>query len=104
MIQKLIPMFSLKEMMVITGASHGMTESAWMVVEEDGTFQAGWREYLIVFIYEALSFSLSISTILHWVFHLMDTWSPLLYFKCLRNKDAAISLGFREIPRRSRHY
>ena len=42
---------------MITGASHGMTESGWMVVEEDGTFQAGWREYLIGFIYEALSLS-----------------------------------------------
>lgn len=43
--------------MVITGAGHGMTEGRWMVVEEDGTFQAGWREYLIGFIYEALSLS-----------------------------------------------
>ena len=48
--------------------------------------------------------SLSISTLLPWVFRLMDIWSPLLYFKCLRNKDAATSLGFREIPKRSRHY
>lgn len=48
--------------------------------------------------------SLSISALLLWAFRLMDIWSPLLYFKCLRNKDAATSLAFHEIPKRSRHY
>lgn len=88
------PVFRLKEMMVITRCK-SWDDRKWMDGGGRGWNIPGrWREYLIVFIYEALSFSLSISTILHWVFHLMDTWSPLLYFKCLRNKDAAISLGF----------
>ena len=74
----------------------------WWWKRMEHSRQGGGSIWLVSFMKPFLT--LSISTILHWVFHLMDIWSPLLYFKCLRNKDAAISLGFREIPRRGRHY
>ena len=46
-----------KEKMVITGARHGMAGGGWTVVEEDGTFQAEWREYRTGLIYEGISLS-----------------------------------------------
>lgn len=56
-IRESIPEFSPKEKMVITGARHGMAEGGRTVAEEDGMFQAEWREYRTGLIYEAISLS-----------------------------------------------
>lgn len=63
-----------------------MAEGGWIVAEGDGIFQKKWR-----------LFSLSTSALLPWVFLLLDIWSPQLYFKCLKSKDAATSLEFHKI-------
>lgn len=56
------------------------------MAEGDGIFQKEWKP-----------FSLSTSALLPWVFLLLDIWSPQLYFKCLKSKDAATSLEFHKI-------
>lgn len=102
-IRESIPEFSPKEKMVITGARHGMAEGGRTVAKRmECSRRSGENIGLASFMKPFLS--LSISALLPWAFRLMDIWSPLLYFKCLRNKDAATSLAFHEIPKRSRHY
>lgn len=82
------------------GAWHQREEGRKVVAEEEGTFQTEQR--VVLFMKPHLSHSTPAQ--LPWVFHLMDIWSPQLYFKCLKNKDASTSLGLCEIARSSRHF
>lgn len=76
-------------------------EGGWMVEMTEHSFQAEGREYRTGLIDGVFSFSALWLDCLGCFTLLIDISSPQLYFKHLRNKYAAISLGFCGATRRS---